>query len=101
MVKKISVGLAVAFMFTACATQQKNIEIKKLETKKAKIAKVIATDATESEIKEAMKYEEHIEKVKKYKKRRGSVRKAHELNVKKFCFKDAKSIHYRADERCK
>jgi len=42
---------------------------------------------------------EDIAKHKKKKKR--FVKRKQEIDLEKFCFKDNRSIHYRADERCK
>ncbi len=97
MKKLITSSLLLAVIFAGCATDKKSVET-------PKITSAIASDATESEIEKEVKYEKHIEKVKKRKSRQKRLRTNSDkkvVDLKKFCFKDSKSIHYKANQRCK
>ncbi len=95
MKKIVSISLLLAFIFAGCANNNENAETPKL-------VNAIASDATESEITEEIKYEKHIKSVKNLRKR--TLRKERDkktIDLDKFCFKDGRSIHYKANERCK
>jgi len=98
--QNILLSLLAVATFTACGTTQTNITPAK---QKIAIEKdIVASDPTKSELQEAEAYSTHIESVKKRKKRARRVnKKKTKVNLKKFCFKDSLSIHYRAEERCK
>ena len=92
--KNILIGVSAALLLTACSTSQQD----KLTPKYNHNA--VATNATPNEIQKEIDYEKHVKAVKKHKKR-FKVKKHKKVDLKKFCFKDARSIHYRAEERCK
>ena len=97
MKKLVTSSLLLAVIFAGCATDKKSVET-------PKITSAIASDATKTEIKEEVEYEKHIEKVKKRKSRLKRLRKHSDkkvVDLDKFCFKDSKSIHYKANQRCK
>lgn len=101
--KSIVAGLAASLLLTACSSKQENMDATKMETTKKvvmtkEMAHSIASDATQQEIQQHVKYEKHIKKVKKRKKVK---LKKEKIDLKKFCFKDNHSIHYKAQERCK
>lgn len=94
MVKKISISLFVALLFSACSTSQDNLKPKNKDA--------IASDATNQEIKQEIEYEKHIKAVKRFRKKQDAKKKnKKKVDLDKFCFKDSKSIHYRAEEKCK
>jgi len=98
MIKKISLSLMVAVLFSACASDSANTTPSKtkLASKNA-----VASDATDAEIKAELQYEKHIRAIKRSKRIRERNNQKKEPSLKKFCFKDAKSIHYRSSQRCK
>jgi len=90
--KNLLIGISAALLLTACSTSQDNVAPKYNHN-------AVATNATQGEIQKQIDYEKHVKAVKKHKKRFKI--KKHKIDLKKFCFKDARSIHYRAEERCK
>jgi uncharacterized lipoprotein YajG len=97
--KNIVVALTAALLLTACSNDQEKVTTpKKVKAVKKVVNNAIAVDATPSEIKHQEEYVAHVKKVKKRKKVK--LRKA-KINLKKFCFKDNRSIHYKLQERCK
>jgi len=92
--KGVVVGLTVALLLTACSTDQEKVNV----AKKVKSTNSIATNATKSEIASKIAYESRVKKMKK--KKNKFISKA-KIDLKKFCFKNSRSIHYRAKERCK
>lgn len=89
--KTIVLGLTAAFLLTACSNDQEQLN--------TPTHAVIAADATKAEIQHEKEYIEHA-KAKKKRKKRNSVNKQ-KIDLKKFCFKDNTSIHYKSNERCK
>ena len=91
--KNIVIGISLALLLSSCSTSQREVSPKYNHD-------AVATDATKSEIQSEIKYEQHLRKIKRYRQLRLKLKKKKE-NLGKFCFKDARSIHYRAEERCK
>jgi hypothetical protein len=119
MLKMIGIGLVSVVIFTGCANTDENLDIKQ-----AKSSSKIASNATKSEIAEYSKYSEEVKRIKKFhrfdkfrKKKQTKKTKilkpyndVHSIHYKavkpqpkktKFCFKDARDIHYRASDKCK
>ena len=119
--KNITIGLVSAVLLTACSNSQESVTTpSKVDKNVVYNHSAVATDATDKEIKKEVAYEKHIQKVKKRKKAelRKAKKKEHieltktkkrkkiklkkkKIDLKKFCFKDNRSIHYRIEERCK
>lgn len=88
-VKGVVVTLSAALLLTACSSKEK--------VSMTHGTPDMATDATTTEVQKHNAYVAHIKKVKKRKK---IVLKEQKIDLKKFCFKDNHSIHYKANERC-
>jgi uncharacterized lipoprotein YajG len=86
--KSVLVGLAAALLLTACASNQNKVT--------ASAKKAIASDATAHEIEVQHKYAANIKK-----KRKNKFKSKEKIDLKKFCFKSNRSIHYKAPERCR
>jgi len=119
MLKMLGIGLVSVVIFTGCAKNSDNVNIQK-----AKSSSKIASNATKSEIVKYGKYNAEVKKIKKFhrfdkfrKKKQTKKKKVlkpyndvHSIHYKalkpqpkktKFCFKDARDIHYRASQKCK
>lgn len=95
-VRGVVVSLTATLLLTACSSSQEKVSApKKVEVKHDES---MALDATVQEVKKHDEYVAHIKKVKKKKKIR---LKKQKIDLKKFCFKDNHSIHYKSQERCK
>ena len=90
--KNLLIGISAALLLTACSTNKDNVT-------PAYNHNAVAQNATKTEIQNEINYEKHVQNIKKHKKRFKI--KKHKIDLNKFCFKDARSIHYRAEERCK
>ena len=90
-IKVVVATLSATLLLTACSSNQEKVSLTHGRVD-------IATDATEAEIQE---HNEFVARIKKAKKRKKIMHKKHKTDSKKFCFKDNRSIHYRAANRCK
>ena len=88
-IKTTLLSVSTVLLLAACSANQENVSR----------SNAIASDATKSELKSYEKFEDRVKKAKKRKKRISYKKK--ELKQQGFCFKDSRSIHYRAEERCK
>ena len=96
--KSITVSLTAALLLTACSSDQEKVTTPKVKASKVVEDRGMAADATSSEVKKHDEYVAHIKKVKK--KKKVQLKKL-KVDLKKFCFKDNHSIHYKFEERCK
>ena len=85
--KNIVLSLSAILLLSACSAKNHNMHDPE-----------IASDATAEEIQIQKEYKAHIKKIKKNKKHRAKKAK---VDLKKFCFKDSRSVHYKSEERCK
>jgi len=94
--KNTVLGLATALLLSACTGDQEKVET---PAKTEASSKSGASDATAEELhKQAI----HAGYAKKTKKKRRLKQKNKKINKPvKFCFKDNRSIHYKAQQRCK
>jgi len=111
-IQNITLGLTSAILLTACTSSNDSVTTPVLVDKQQQVIQEkkqplnnykhnsIAKDATEQEIKRELEYESHLQKVEKHKKKKKHSKKR-VVDLKKFCFKDNTSIHYRKNERCK
>ena len=92
--KGITVSLAATLLLTACSSDQEKVNVPAVKT----VERGMSSEPTVSEVKKHDKYVAHVKKVKKRKKVK---LKKLKVDLKKFCFKDNHSIHYKYQERCK
>ncbi len=92
-IKGVAASLLASLLFSGCTATTQSVE--KDEVKKAQISEVkkVEVSATANEV--------EIVKEKKKKKKKRFSQKKQKAKSTKFCFKDNRSIHYRASERCK
>ncbi len=98
--KNTVLGLATALLLSACTGDQEKVETPaKTEASTKSVNKAGASDATTEEL---HKQSIHAAYAKKNKKKRRLKQKNKKVNKPvKFCFKDNRSIHYKAQQRCK
>jgi len=89
-IKSTTLGLAATVLLSGCFDSQSNLNTSHDAT--------MAVDATPSEIISHNIAVSHAIASKKRKKHKLRVKK---IDLDKFCFKDNRSIHYNAKERCK
>ena len=77
MKKTVLTGLALIIALAGCSMKDNNV------------------NTHDSEI----SYKQHIKNVKKLRKKNKQNKEA--IDLDKFCFKDSRSIHYKASEKCK
>jgi ABC-type uncharacterized transport system auxiliary subunit len=82
-IKSTAIGLTAIFLLTGCFDKQEQIK----------------TPEVKHKTKVEDKSYHHV--VKKKKKKKKVILKKKKVDLKKFCFKNNHSIHYRSSERCR
>ena len=82
-IKSTAIGLTTVILLTGCFDKQEQVKVPVLKHK----SKVDKNNF------------HHI--IKKKKKKKKVILKKQKIDLKKFCFKNNHSIHYRSNERCR